>query len=82
MTLSKKEIEFIKEKIPNGENLLNQKDWAEITSRLDYLELDIGYVNNDPNNQPINDTGRFIERLIDKIVYDDGDDTILEISED
>lgn len=82
MKLTKKEVSFIKEKIPDGEILLNIRDWNKILSSLDYLELDIGYVNNDPNNQPLNDTGVFIERLIDKIAYDDGDDNILEISED
>ena len=82
MKLTKKEVSFIKEKVDYGEALLNNREWDEILSLLDFLELDIGYVNNDPNNQPLNDTGRFIERLIDKIAYDDGDDSILEISED
>lgn len=82
MKLTKTEVSFIKEKVTSGETLLNKREWDKILSLLDYLELDIGYVNNDPNNQPLNDTGRFIERLIDKIAYDDGDDTILEISED
>lgn len=82
MTLSKKEVQFIEERLPGGDVLLTQKNWVEIASRLDELELDIGYVNNDPNNQPLNDTGMFIERLIDKIAYDDGDDNNLEITED
>ena len=68
--------------MPSGEVLLECRDWDEILSQLDFLELAIGYVNNDPNNQPLNDTGRFIERLIDKIAYDEGDDSILEIVED
>ena len=82
MTLSVKEVQFIKDKLPDGEKLLDQKDWYEIASRLDTLELDIGYINNDPNSQPLNDTGRFIERLIDKIAYDEGNDDILEITDD
>ena len=82
MTLLIKEVEFIKNKVPNGEELLNQKDWNEIASRLDTLELDIGYIDNDPNNKPLNDIGRFIERLIDKIAYDEGDDDILQITND
>ena len=82
MKLTNKEVSFIKEKIPSGETLLNSRDWDEILSRLDFLELEIGYVNNDPNNQPLNDTGRFIEQLIDKIAYDEGDDSVLEVVED
>ena len=81
MKLTKKEVSFIKEKVSLGEELLNNREWDKILSLLDYLELDIGYVNNDPNNKPLNDTGRFIERLIDKIAYDEGDDTVLEIDE-
>ena len=81
MRLSKTEYSFIKEKIPNGEVLLGERNWDKVLSSLDYLELEIGYVNNDPNNQPLNDTGRFIEKLIDKIAYDDGDDAILEITQ-
>ena len=82
MKLTNKEVSFIKEKMPSGEALLECRDWDEILSQLDFLELAIGYVNNDPNNQPLNETGRFIERLIDKIAYDEGDDSILEIVED
>lgn len=82
MQLTKKEVDFIKENIENGNRLLEERQWKTILDLLDTLELDIGYVNNDPNNQPLNDTGRFIERLIDKIAYDEGDDSILEIVED
>lgn len=82
MKLTQKEVDFIKENIKNGDMLLEGRQWNAILDKLDTLELDIGYVNNDPNNQPLNDTGVFIERLIDKIAYDDGDDTVLEISED
>lgn len=82
MKLTKKEVAFIQDKIPTGKALLDNRDWDKILSLLDYLELDIGYINNDPNNQPLSDTGRFIEKLIDKIAYDDGDDEVLEITED
>ena len=82
MKLTQREVDFIKENIENGDILLEGRQWNVILDKLDALELDIGYVNNDPNNQPLNDTGVFIERLIDKIAYDDGDDTILEIYED
>lgn len=82
MKLTQREVDFIKENIENGDILLEGRQWNVILDKLDTLELDIGYVNNDPNNQPLNDTGVFIERLIDKIAYDDGDDTILEIYED
>lgn len=82
MKLTQGEVDFIKENIANGDILLESRQWNVILDKLDTLELDIGYVNNDPNNQPLNDTGVFIERLIDKIAYDDGDDTVLEMSED
>lgn len=82
MKLAQREVDFIKENIENGDILLEGRQWNVILDKLDTLELDIGYVNNDPNNQPLNDTGVFIERLIDKIAYDDGEDTILEIYED
>ena len=82
MKLTRREVDFIKENIESGDILLEGRQWNAILDKLDTLELDIGYVNNDPNNQPLNDTGVFIERLIDKIAYDDGDDTVLEISED
>lgn len=81
MKLTQREVDFIKENVENGDTLLEGRQWNAILDKLDTLELDIGYVNNDPNNQPLNDTGVFIEHLIDKIAYDDGDDTILEISE-
>lgn len=82
MKLTQKEVDFIKENIENGNILLEARQWNVILDKLDTLELDIGYVNNDPNNQPLNYTGVFIERLIDKIAYDDGDDIILERYED
>ena len=82
MKLTQREVDFIKENIENGDMLLESRQWNVILDKLDTLELDIGYINNDPNNQPLNDTGVFIERLIDKIAYDEGDDTILEIYED
>lgn len=82
MKLTQREVDFINENIENGDILLEGRQWNVILDKLDTLELDIGYVNNDPNNQPLNDTGVFIERLIDKIAYDDGDDAILEIYED
>ena len=82
MQLTKKEVDFIKENVENGDILLESRQWETILDLLDTLELDIGYVNNDPNNQPLNDTGRFIERLIDKIAYNEGDDSVLEIVED
>lgn len=82
MKLTQKEVVFIKENIINGDALLKSRQWNDILDELDTLELDIGYIDNDPNNKPLNETGRFIERLIDKIAYDEGDDTILEISED
>ena len=82
MKLTQREVDFIKENIENGDMLLESRQWNVILDKLDTLELDIGYVNNDPNSQPLNDTGVFIERLIDKIAYDDGDDTILETYED
>ena len=81
MKLIRKEVDFIKKNIENGDMLLESRQWNAILDKLDTLELDIGYVNNDPNNQPLNDTGVFIERLIDKIAYDDGDDAFLEIIE-
>ena len=82
MKLTQKEVVFIKENIINGDALLKSRQWNDILDELDTLELDIGYIDNDPNNKPLNETRRFIERLIDKIAYDEGDDTILEISED
>lgn len=82
MKLTRREVDFIKENIESGDILLEGRRWNAILDKLDTLELDIGYANNDPNNKPLNDTGVFIERLIDKIAYDDGDDTVLEISED
>ncbi len=80
MKLTQKEVDFIKKNIKGGDKLLVERQWDTILDELDTLELDIGYVNNDPNNQPLNDTGVFIERLIDRIAYDDGDDTVLEIN--
>lgn len=82
MKLTQKEVDFIKENIENGNILLEARQWNVILDKLDTLELDIGYINNDPKNQPLNYTGVFIERLIDKIAYDDGDDIILERYED
>lgn len=82
MQLTKKEVTFIKENIENGNSLIEERQWKTILDLLDTLELDIGYINNDPNNQPLNETGRFIERLIDKIAYDEGDDSVLEIIDD
>lgn len=82
MKLTQKEVDFIKENIEDGDRMLEERQWNAILDKLDTLELDIGYINNDPNNQPLNDTGRFIERLIDKIAYDEGNDDILEITND
>ena len=82
MKLTQKEVDFIKGKIENGDKLLKNREWNEILDKLDTLELDIGYINNDFNNNPLNEVGRFIERLIDKIAYDEGDDNILEITKD
>lgn len=82
MKLTQKEVDFIKENIWDGDRLLEERQWNAILDKLDTLELDIGYINNDPNNKPLNETGRFIERLIDKIAYDEGDDDILEIADD
>lgn len=67
-TLTKAEQEFITKNIKNGKELLLKEDWCEITKALDHLELMKGYIDND-FDKGINDTGRYIERLIDKIAF-------------
>ncbi|MBS5023284.1 MAG: hypothetical protein KH054_09030 [Firmicutes bacterium] len=81
MKLKLQEIEFIKKNIPDGDKLLEEKDWSEIESRLDEYELVYGYIDNN-FDKGINDNGRFAERLIDKIYYDEGNDDILEIEDE
>ncbi len=80
MKLKQSEINFIIDKLENGKIYLEEKSWDHILDELDTLELDIGYVDKDFNE--VNDTGIYIERLIDKIAYDEGDDNILEIEEE
>ena len=77
MKLKQSEIDFIEKKLSKGEEYIKNKQWNNILDELDSLELDIGYP--DSSFDRINDTGRYIERLIDKIAYDEGDDEVLEI---
>ncbi len=77
MKLKQSEIDFIEKKLSKGEEYIKNKQWNNILDELDSLELDIGYT--DSSFDRINDTGRYIERLIDKIAYDEGDDEVLEI---
>ena len=77
MKLKQSEIDFIEKKLSKGEEYIKNKQWNNILDELDSLELDIGYT--DSSFDRINDTGRYIERLIDKIAYDEGDDDGLEI---
>lgn len=81
MKLKQSEINFIIEKLENGNKYIEEREWDSILDELDTLELDIGYENNDFNND-LNDTGVYIERLIDKIAYDEGNDDILEIEKE
>ena len=80
MKLKQSEIDFIAQKIDNGKKILECKKWNDILDKLGDLQLDIGYT--DSTYDEINDTGRYIERLIDKIAYDEGNDDILEIEDD
>lgn len=80
MTLKQSEINFIIEKIKDGQIYIAKKDWNKIIRELDALELQVGYIEND-FDKGINEIGRYIERLIDKIAYDDGDDNLLEIEQ-
>jgi|GEM_PF-4253153 hypothetical protein len=77
MKLKQSEIDFIEKKLSKGEEYIKNKQWNNILDELDSLELDIGYT--DSSFDRINDTGRYIERLIDKIAYDEGNDDALEI---
>lgn len=77
MKLKQSEIDFIEKKLSKGEEYIKNKQWNNILDELDSLELDIGYT--DSSFDRINDTGRYIERLIDKIAYDEGSDDVLEI---
>ena len=79
MKLKQSEIDFIKKQLSKGEEYIQNKKWNTILDELDSLELDIGYIG---NFDRINDMGRYIERLIDKIAYDEGDDDVLEIEEE
>lgn len=72
MKLLQSEINYIKKEVEGGEALLSRKDWCGIQEKLGDLQLDIGYT--DSTYDRINDTGRYIERLIDKIAYDEGDE--------
>lgn len=81
MKLKQCEINFIIDKLEKGKTYLEEKSWDNILDELDTLELDIGYIDND-FEKGINDTGRYIERLIDKIAYDEGDDNIIEIEDE
>ncbi|MGN0748127.1 MAG: barstar family protein [Christensenellales bacterium] len=64
------EQNFITQNIDNGKEYLQKEDWNKIIRELDSLELQIGYIDND-FDKGINDTGRYIELLIDKIAYAD-----------
>lgn len=64
----------------DGQIYIAKKDWNKIIRELDALELQVGYIEND-FDKGINEIGRYIERLIDKIAYDDGDDNLLEIEQ-
>lgn len=77
MTLKQSEVDFIINKLDKGKEYIEKKDWRSITEDLDGLELEIGYA--DSNFDRINDIGRYIEHLIDKIVDDEGNDDVLEI---
>ena len=77
MKLKQSEIDFIEKKLSKGEEYIKNKQWNNILDELDSLELDIGYA--DSNFDRINDIGRYIEHLIDKIVDDEGNDDVLEI---
>lgn len=77
MTLKQSEVDFIINKLDKGKEYIEKKDWRSITEDLDGLELEIGYA--DSNFDRINDIGRYIEHLIDKIVDDEGNDEVLEI---
>lgn len=77
MTLKQSEVDFIIKKLDKGKEYIEKKDWRSITEDLDGLELEIGYA--DSNFDRINDIGRYIEHLIDKIVDDEGNDDVLEI---
>ena len=77
MTLKQSEVDFIIKKLDKGKEYIEKKDWRSITEDLDGLELEIGYA--DSNFDRINDIGRYIEHLIDKIVDDEGNDEVLEI---
>ena len=81
MKLTKNEINFIKNKIAESDSLLTQENWREICSRLDDYVLENGYIDND-YEKGINDNGRFAERLIDKICYNQDEKEVLEIEED
>lgn len=70
ITLTVEEQNFITQNIDNGKEYLQSEDWQEIIRNLDALELQIGYIDND-FDKGINDSGRYIERLIDKIAYAD-----------
>ena len=80
MILTKKEVEFIKNKIDKGQELLENRNWELVLRKLDTLELNSGYVDGEPE-KGLNETGQFIEDLIDKIAYDDGDDNELIVTE-
>lgn len=80
MKLKQTEIDFITNNLNNGAKLIQDKDWTGITDALDELELDIGYSDGDFND--VNDTGIYIERLIDKIADDDENDNVLEIEDE
>ena len=75
--LKQSEVDFIINKLDKGKEYIEKKDWRSITEDLDGLELEIGYA--DSNFDRINDIGRYIEHLIDKIVDDEGNDDVLEI---
>ena len=68
--LTVEEQNFITQNIDNGKEYLQKEDWNKIIRELDALELQIGYIDND-FDKGINDTGRYIELLIDKIAYAD-----------
>lgn len=68
--ITKEEQDFIINHIDNGKEFLQKEDWDKITRELDHLELMIGYIDND-FDKGINDTGRYIEKLIDKIALNE-----------
>ncbi len=81
MKLKQSEVDFIIQNLEKGKEYIETKNWRSITIDLDDLELDIGYAPKNDFNE-VNDTGRYIERLIDKICFDDGNDEILEIEDE